>query len=386
MLSVRGKVDLKVFYTWPQAVKGFDDPNFKGKIQWDIPLLEGYSYELVENVSKNPSSKHWKGIDNPSLIEKVKEFNPDTILIFGWKFKSHFALMRHFKGKIPIWFRGDSTLLDYEVQSILHLTTHYSLLTTIKQLIKFKLRQTILTYVYKNIDKAFYVGTNSKDYFKAHGLKENQLVYAPHAIDNNRFIYEQDAEDKAKKWRKELGIKPDEKVVLFAGKLEAKKNPMLLLNAIQQFNHSLLKTQNSPLKLLFLGSGPLEEKLKTQGSTDPNIIFLPFQNQTMMPIVYRLADIFCLPSQGPEETWGLAVNEALASGRPILVSNKVGCAIDLVNQKVGSEFQSNDIEDLKLKLQELLEQEIPPIICQKHIESWSFEAICKAIEKELNQI
>ncbi len=394
-------MDLKVFYTWPQAVKGFDDPDFKGKIEWDIPLLEGYSYELVENISKNPSSKNWKGIDNPSLIKKVKEFNPNAILIFGWKFKSHFALMRHFKGKVPVWFRGDSTLLDYAIQSfkqIIKSSNRQFDSLTVRQIIKFKIRQSILTFVYRNIDKAFYVGTNSKNYFKAHGLKENQLVLAPHAIDNDRFTNYPDAETKAHEWRTELGIKPEEKVILFAGKLEAKKNPVLLLKAIQKLNHSTPITQNSPLtthyskltthysklKLLFLGSGPLETQLKELANNDPNIIFLPFQNQSQMPLVYRLADVFCLPSQGPEETWGLAVNEALASGRPVLVSDKVGCTIDLVNPNVGKIFQSNNMENLIIKLQEVLQQNITPAVCQKHIESWSFEAICKSIEEEMN--
>ncbi len=45
------------------------------------------------------------------------------------------------------------------------------------------------------------------------------------------------------------------------------------------------------------------------------MIFLDFQNQQKMPLVYRLCDIFVLPSMGPGETWGLAVNEAMACKR-----------------------------------------------------------------------
>jgi hypothetical protein len=110
LLAERGKVWLKVFYTWPQAIEGFDDPDFGKKIKWDIPLLEGYDWEAVENVSTKPSSKYWKGIDCPTLIDRVNEFQPDAVMVYGWNFKSHFKAMRHFKGTIPVWFFGDSTL------------------------------------------------------------------------------------------------------------------------------------------------------------------------------------------------------------------------------------------------------------------------------------
>ncbi len=62
-----------------------------------------------------------------------------------------------------------------------------------------------------------------------------------------------------------------------------------------------------------------------------------------MPILYRLGNVFCLPSKGPGETWGLAVNEAMASSRPVIVSNKVGCAADLVSEGAnGYLFNYND--------------------------------------------
>lgn len=407
MLTQRGKVQLKVFYTWPQAIEGYDDPDFGTQVKWDIPLLEGYDYALVKNISKDPSSKAYKGIDNPTLIKQVKDYTPDAILVFGWKFKSHFALMRHFKGKVPIWFRGDSTLLDYEVQSIKDLFCKRSndQANKLKSYFKFKIRISILTFVYRYIDKAFYVGTNSKAYFKKHGLKEKELILAPHAIENERFFdsAEKQYEAKAKQWRQELGIQETDKTILFVGKFESKKNPLLLLKAIQQLNQStnhqandLISRQPTNLSpqqpnklnthLIFAGSGPLEKELKRQASNDANIHFLPFQNQSQMPVVYRLSDIFCLPSQGPEETWGLVVNEALACSRPVLTSTKVGCAIDIVKPEVGNVFTSGDIEDLKAKLIELIDKDIYPATCHKHIQKWSFKAICQSLEEEMKSL
>jgi len=363
ILAEESVIELKVFYTWSQAREKVKDKTFGKEIKWDIPLLEGYDYEFVENISKNPGSNRWKGIDNPQLIAKIEAYDPYAILVFGWNMKSHFQTMRFFKGKIPVWFRGDSTLLD-ETKGI-----------------KTILRRLWLTFVYRNVDKAFYVGKESKKYFKAHGLKDNQLVFAPHAIDNERFFDATgDHERTAKNWRKELGFEDEDIVVLFAGKFEPRKDLELLVKAIIE----LQKNGFNHLKLLLLGNGPLEMDVNTVSEDFSFIQKLPFQNQSKMPLVYRLGDIFCLPSKS--ETWGLGVNEAMACSRPVLVSTKVGCAPDLVNNRsVGEIFQSGNLEDLKDKLRKLSKVNLNEIgeNAKDVISDWNFNKISEAVKSEL---
>ena len=66
-----------------------------------------------------------------------------------------------------------------------------------------------------------------------------------------------------------------------------------------------------------------------------------------MPAIYRLGDLFVLPSQGPDETWGLALNEAMASGRAVIASTKAGGACDLIRSgDNGWMFQSGDKQAL----------------------------------------
>lgn len=324
LLAAQPDIDLKVFYTWSQAKETVKDKTFGRYIQWDIPLLEGYAYEFVENVAKKPGSHHFLGIDNPELITKIKAFSPDAILVFGWNFKSHLNVLRHFKGKVPLWFRGDSTLLDE--------TPNF----------KRFLRRQVLRWVYRHIDLAFYVGSANEAYFNAHGLPAQQLVYAPHAIDNTRFAGGHTAyETAADQWRSRLGYTPQDIVMVFAGKLEAKKQPDFLIAAFK----AAQQISSLPLKLLLVGEGPLKKVLELEA--DAHIQFLPFQNQTQMPLVYRLGDVLCLPSKGPGETWGLAINEAMACGRPVIVSDKVGCATDLVlNQGTGYVFKHDSLEAL----------------------------------------
>lgn len=362
LLNSRQEVDIKVFYTWSQAQKTVKDKTFGRDIQWDIPLLEGYTYEFVVNTAKQPGSHHFFGIDNPNLVKAIEAYSPDAVLIFGWNFRSHLKVMRHFKGNLPVWFRGDSTLLDEEHG------------------FKTLLRRQVLRWVYSYVDKALYVGAANKAYFLKHGLKAEQLVYAPHAIDNARFSgnYETNFNIKAKEWRKALGFEPEDLVVLFAGKFETKKQPEFLIQALIEAN----KTRHQTIKLVLVGNGPQETKLKALASGYDFITFIPFVNQSLMPVVYRLGDLFCLPSKGPGETWGLAVNEAMASGSAVIVSDKVGCATDLVTKAHGWVFKHNEPKDLVAILKELSHRTIEnkTVGLKNHIAQWHFKAIVERIE------
>ncbi len=359
--------ELKIFYTWgADGAKAKYDPDFKQLINWDLPLLEGYEYEFLLNTAKDPGSHHFNGIINPTLKEQITDFNPKAILIYGWAYHSHLQTIRYFKGKIPLWFRGDSTILN------------------LKKGLKQIMRSIYLSWVYKHIDIAFYVGIANKAYFKKFGLTDNQLIFAPHAVDNNRFA--EDREIEALAFRRQLQLTDDQILILFAGKLEANKNPEILLKAFLELNLV-------GVHLLFVGNGELEEKLKakkilqqSQYTNTNNVHFINFQNQTSMPVVYQACNVFCLPSQS--ETWGLAVNEAMACAKAILVSDKVGCAEDLVkNGKNGYIFESNNIESLKSKLRLLLGSNEDIIEMGKSsatiINSWTIAAQGKSILKEL---
>ncbi len=369
LLAKEPGMELKVFYTWSQSQKGAKyDRDFGKMIDWDIPLLDGYSYEFVNNTSKDPGVHHYKGIINPDLNNKIEEWNPDFLLVIGWSFRSHFSAMRHFKGKIPVLFKGDSTLLDE------------------KPGIKKMLRRIFLRWVYSKVDYALYVGKNNHDYFYKHGLKENQLRFVPHAVDNKRFNGPDNFESEASEWRRDLGILKDDLVVLFAGKLEPKKDPEFMLRLANNI-------PDPRLKLIMVGNGKLEEELRMRGSEDKRIIFMDFQNQQRMPLVYRLADIFVLPSTGPGETWGLAVNEAMACKRPVIVSAKCGCAPDLVEENItGWVFEPGKGGDEKIK--ELLNN----IMDNRYVldtmgdqawqklQSYSYPIAIEKIKKHLNNI
>jgi glycosyltransferase involved in cell wall biosynthesis len=240
------------------------------------------------------------------------------LLVYGWNYYSHLRCLFKLKGKLKIIFRGDSTLLDESPG------------------FKKILRRLFLKIVYRNVDFVLYVGTQNKKYFEVHGLKENQLVYGPHAIDNERF---ESTVCNKELLHSKLGIPVNEKILLFAGKFIEKKNPLLLLRTFCEEN---------PVgwHLLMVGNGEKENELNSFAEGILNVHFMEFQNQKVLPCIYKAASAFILPSEGPEETWGLCINEAMACGLPVLVSRNCGCAIDLVDENEnGFSFPPNEIRN-----------------------------------------
>lgn len=292
---------LKVFYTKESDDVRYD-ADFKREITWDIDLHTGYD-KAFHHAGTRQGLK--------CLIDELTEFEPNALLVFGWNPPGHFAIMRHFKGKCAVWFRGDSTLLDP--------------MPAWKSLI----RRTWLRHVYRYIDKAYYVGIANRDYFLSCGLEEQQLIHAPHAVDNE-FFASMDANQRREieEKKRELGISSESVVFLFAGKFEEKKQPVALRDAFIQFQN-----QNPKLDahLIFVGAGHLHDKLKATPSKSIHV--MGFQNQSQMPLWYGVANVLCLPSKGPGETWGLAVNEAMNAGCMALVTERVGCHLDLVQHE-----------------------------------------------------
>jgi glycosyltransferase involved in cell wall biosynthesis len=244
-------------------------------------------------------------------------------------------------------------------------------------------RTLFLKWVYSNVDYALYVGVHNKVYYKKHGLAEHQLVLAHHAVDNNRFSQPDDEyEQAAKKWRLELGINDNELSILFAGKFEEVKNPGYIINLAK-------KMKGLPVKFILVGNGHLENEIKASSAGCTNILFLDFQNQLKMPVVYRLGDLFILPSKS--ETWGLSVNEAMACGKGVLVSDHCGCAADLVvNDQNGYVFNTEQSDDLLNKIKDLLVHKervkIMGLASCKRVEDFSFLNTARAIEMTIMHI
>ncbi len=359
-LQERGKIAIRVFYTWGQAAsEQVYDPGFGKEIKWDLPLLDGYDHVFVKNIARNPGSHHFSGINNPTLQSQVNEWKPSHLLVYGWANRSHLKLIVSNSKKIPVLFRGDS-----------HLLQPRSTVTNI-------FRRILLKWIYSHINSALFVGTLNKKYFLEMGIPEEKLVFAPHAVDNVSFSKGVIAGAKdIIALKNKLGIGPSDRVVVYAGKLDSNKNVSLLIKAFRN-----IKCRD--LHLVVFGDGPAKDLLCAMAGDDLRIHFMPFQNQSMMPVVYGVSDIFVLPSRS--ETWGLAINEAMACGKAVIASSGCGAAPDLVQDGVnGFTFRNNDEADLEKSILSCLENNTKLVQMGdeslKLISQWSFDHICTAIE------
>jgi glycosyltransferase involved in cell wall biosynthesis len=323
---------LKVFYLWNPAATTLHDPGFALDIAWDIPLLEGYDYEFVPNVSRRPGSGHYGGINNPLLSSRLNDFAPDAALLIGYRYKSMHHLTFDRSRSFPLLLRGDSHRLatkdSWRVSSLLKRLT--------------------IAQIFRRFAAFLYVGKANREYLRLHGAPETKLFFAPHAVDNDRFSLTEELARQGRAWRRELGISDQGLLIMFAGKFEHKKRPLDLLQAFAQL-------RRRDVALLFVGAGILEPELRQAAGRRENVFFASFQNQSLMPRTYAAADLFVLPSHGNQETWGLSVNEALSAKKPVIVSDHVGCGPDLVfPYENGLVFEAGNVASLTKALAEAL--------------------------------
>ncbi|MGH6827733.1 MAG: glycosyltransferase family 4 protein [Rhizomicrobium sp.] len=320
LLAGRDDMAVKVFFTWHAGGEPMEDKGFARPVMWDVPLTEGYEFELARNSSRDPGTHHFSGLSNPSLVRQVLAWRPDAVHVTGWAWFSHLLALRALKRRgICILFRGDSHLLDGRGGRF-----------------GWFMKRSLLSRVYAWPAAFLAAGKANRAYYRAFGVNEERLFDCPHSVDVARFAEpDREYESRAAQWRKDLGIGRDKLVILYAGKFEPKKNPLGLMDAV-------MACGDASLVLLMVGGGELQEKVAERAARSPDRLrLLPFQNQSRMPIVYRLGDLFVLPSSH-RETWGLGVNEALASNRPVLVSDRVGCAADVVTPDCGRVFDAAD--------------------------------------------
>lgn len=208
----------------------------------------------------------------------------------------------------------------------------------------------------RRFDSALCSGTPQRTYLEGFGMKPEQIHEGAGVIDNDYFRRgAEQARRSPASYRSLAGLESTEPFFLVSARFIQCKNLDGLLQAYAQYRSRFgLSSGGRPWRLVIVGDGPEREALENlitsqriQGVSFPG--FVQIEN---LPIYYGLASAFILPSH--KDTWGLVVNEAMAAGLPVLVSNRCGCAKDLVSEGVnGFTFPSNDmayLSDLMMRV------------------------------------
>lgn len=164
-------------------------------------------------------------------------------------------------------------------------------------------------------------------------------------------------------------------VYLFVGRLEKYKGIFDLITAFTDLNHP-------GTTLIIVGDGNMRPLIETKIATQKNIKYLGRLSENKLIEIYKVADILVLPSHF--EPWGLVINEAMAAGLPVIVSDNVGCIDDLVfHKQSGIIFKNENIEELKAALEFMIkfpiERKKMGEYANSLIASWTLENEAKNI-------
>jgi glycosyltransferase involved in cell wall biosynthesis len=331
-------IDVTVLYLSTFSLRGGKDEGFNHPVKWDFDLLAGYKSVFLGKAATMREPKGFFSLVAPEVWGELRSGRYDVVWLHGHNYAANLiALMAAKRAGIPVLMRSE---------------THCGLA---RGRLKALLRQPMMRILYGMCDRLLVIGKENADFYRSLGIPEHKMFLVPYAVDNERFIKDSRLSTRERrKIRSRYGIAPEIPVVLYAAKFTARKRPLDLLAAC-----GFIKARSPrPFTVLMVGSGELEAELRAccaEAKLD-NVVFAGFVNQSELPSLYGASDIFVMPSH--DEPWGLAVNEAMCAGLPVVVSREVGCVSDLVQDGTnGFTPEAGDIHALSRSLQCLIEDE-----------------------------
>ena len=324
--ALAARVHLRVFFAHragpaDQARAGFDVA-----FDWDVPLLEGFEFEWLENTAANPGIDRFFGCNTPGVGRALERGRYDAVVVNGWHLLTYWQAIRAARRSgTPVMVRGDSQL------------------ATARGLLLRGAQRLVYPRMLQSFDACLVVGRRNAEYYRHYGVAAGRLFPSPHCVDNALFArHAAKAREDRSRLRQELGLPSDAVVFVFVGKLVEKKRPLDFLMALD-----LVAREHPSAHGLVVGDGALRARLEShRGRHRTACVFGGFVNQSGLARAYAAADALVLPSTAGE-TWGMVVNEAMACGVPAIVSDQVGCAPDLiVEHETGLTYPCGDVEAL----------------------------------------
>jgi len=365
------QLDIRTVYCRLRGAQPGIDPEFGAKIQWDIPLLEGYPW--VEIPNKGTDSEGFWGLYNPGLWKFVRKGNFDAVFCHTGYIRASF------------WITYLASKLS---RSAFLFGTDATTLTPLdRRRWKRPVKRFFWPLLYRLASQAIAPSTGTRDLLRSLGIPDERISLIPYVVDND-WWKAQSAKVDRHAVRASWGATPDTALVLFCAKLQPWKRPMDLVQAFARAG-----VANS--LLLLAGDGPLKEELQAEttrlGISD-RVRFLGFVNQTQLPALYTAADVMVLPSE--YDAFGVVVNEAMLCGCPVIASNSVGAGRDLITPIDPSFiFPCGDVAALGVSLRRVLSD--PPSLAkfrtaaQERMNTWSpreylaatVEAVARAVSR-----
>lgn len=317
LIARQADIDLRVVFETSAGATTYYDDGFGTRLKWDTPLLDGYDSEVTPD----------------DMEAAARIVGADVVWLHGWQGGRMKRLLGAAHGQgVPVLMRGENTeaaMPDGPGP-------------------RGWLKRRYLGWIFSRCTAFLAIGSANRAYYLAHGVEQSRIFDMPYAVDNDFFRAGGPVAPGVAALRADLGLEEGRPVILFAGKFQARKHPMTLLDAFLRLDADRL---GRPY-LVFVGDGEQAAALKAAAAGSEAIRFAGFLNQQAVRDAYWLADVFVLASS--REPWGLAVNEAMNCHCAVIASEECGCAPDLIDPACGRIVPPGDADALVAALSEVL--------------------------------
>ena len=333
LLAADPEIDLTVLYCSRAGAEVYRDADMQTSLCWNIEMLQGYRHLFLRNFGFGDG---YPRLINPGIIPAILRGNYDVVIFFlGWgTITSLLGIAACRASETPFFLYGDSSFPPPEDSW------------------RRRIRAAFVRSIFGLASGFMVSGALNADYYRHYGADERRFFLLPWAIDNGRFAAasrfgpgERDA------MRARFDIAPDWIAMVFSAKLVPRKDPLTLLRAVQRMRF------RDRAVVVFLGHGELREQLESYAAEHGIAVrFAGFVNQSELPKHYAMCDLFVLPSL--YEPRGAVINEAMACGLPVIVTDRCGSIGDIVQEDDNAFiYPAGDADALAAHLDRLAEDE-----------------------------
>lgn len=377
-LAAGKNIPFKVLYMSDQGLEARFDTGFGKEFSWDLDLLGGYESQFLEMYDRSRVDSFLGLRLKRGFARSLRRLDADVLWIQGWQVVAYWqAVCEARRVGTEVWLRGETTVRSNTGR------------------IGQPIRRWLLRQLLQRVDRFLYIGEANRQFYVEQGVATEQLTAAPYCVDNARFASAgMLCRAKRNRIREDWRIPLDAFCFLFVGKFLARKRPFDLIGAARQFADA---RQEKKIHLLWVGTGELDEELRRacnvcfdvqskelideRRSKKPNASFVGFLNQMEISQAYGAADCLVLPSDA-NETWGLVVNEAMASGLPCVVSDACGCAEDLIIPiRPDLCFPMGNISALERAMTTVMDDAPSSQFLQSHISKYDAQKTVEIVER-----
>lgn len=335
-LAADPALDFEALFLSRLSLNEYYDRGFGVRVKWDVPLLDGYRHRFLPALGSADRLSFWRPLTF-GLRRALASGRYDAVWAHGY---AHQGILRTIAAArsmgIRLLLSGDSQLGSGAGAA------------------KLAAKRVVLRRLFARIDGFLAVGTLNRRYYEHYGVPGDRIFTTPYAVDNAFFQSAAiEAASRREEFRRSLDLEPGRPIILYAAKLRPHKRPDDLLEAFARMPSGGAREPHA--YLLFVGDGEMRPALEARAAAlGLNAVkFLGFRNQTELPPLYDLCDVFVLPSM--RDAWGMVINEAMNAARPVIASDKVGAAADLIGDGVnGFIFPAGDVEALRDRLARVL--------------------------------